>query len=430
MRIVRVLIAAIMIVTMWATVNRAEAAAFFAVPAFEQQWQQGEALTPNFWGPLATAKDGQTEPYTGATSGPICRPDQACPAYGILNQRTVQYFDKGRMEMTNGSVTNGLLTKELVTGNIQTGDTTFEPRPLPHIAIAGDLDARNPAYDRFVPKAAALFAPAQPRIGENANVLYVNDTVGLVPGNPAVGIGALSVYDDATQHNVHKVFADYRAKAGSAAIGLAISEPFGVSVYVRGQLTVILIQFFERRALTYTGDNPDPFKVEMGNIGQQYALWRYPTATPTAASPPLAAPVMPTIGQPAPDFSVTAKDGAVLTQSALSGKATLVFFFAWWCPHCQAEAPRIRDLALTMPDVQFIAIGVGDRETPNDAYDFQTTFHLPFPTYADGGKAAHAYGVAAYPTLVAVDKTGIVRAVTQGEVTPDGLMTLVTQAKT
>ena len=38
------------------------AAAAFAEPAFQAQWQPGEALTPNFWGPLATAKDGQQEP--------------------------------------------------------------------------------------------------------------------------------------------------------------------------------------------------------------------------------------------------------------------------------------------------------------------------------------------------------------------------------
>ncbi len=62
------------------------AASSFADPAFRAQWQAGEALSPNFWGPLATATDGQQEPYKEAAGG----------------QRLVQYFDKGRMELTNG----------------------------------------------------------------------------------------------------------------------------------------------------------------------------------------------------------------------------------------------------------------------------------------------------------------------------------------
>ena len=46
-----------------------QGAASYADPQFQAQWQQGEALTPNFWGPLATAKDGQQEPYVEAAGG-------------------------------------------------------------------------------------------------------------------------------------------------------------------------------------------------------------------------------------------------------------------------------------------------------------------------------------------------------------------------
>src|SRR5262245_47123770 len=78
----------------------AHAATSFANPAFQTQWQQGEAITPNLWGPLANAKDGQQEPYKEAPGG----------------TRLVQYFDKGRMELTGGAVTNGLLATELIHG--------------------------------------------------------------------------------------------------------------------------------------------------------------------------------------------------------------------------------------------------------------------------------------------------------------------------
>src|SRR5205085_9509629 len=96
------------------------AATAFATTAFQQQWQADESRLPNFWGPLSTARDGMLEPYVGATSGPICPPatGQACPAILATGQRTVQYFDKGRMEQTNpgAPVTSGLLATELVRG--------------------------------------------------------------------------------------------------------------------------------------------------------------------------------------------------------------------------------------------------------------------------------------------------------------------------
>jgi hypothetical protein len=88
------------------------AATGFADPRFQQQWQQGEALTPNFWGPLSIAKEGQQEPYKEAQGG----------------SRLVQYFDKGRMELTNGAVTNGLLATEIVKGQVQIGDATFQAK--------------------------------------------------------------------------------------------------------------------------------------------------------------------------------------------------------------------------------------------------------------------------------------------------------------
>src|SRR5262245_11643989 len=104
-----------------------QAALSFADPAFQQQWQQGEAITPNFWG---TELDSKQEPYKEAPGG----------------TRLVQYFDKGRMELTNGTVTNGLLATEIINGQIQIGDATFQPMAPPGIPVAGDPDNPGPTY--------------------------------------------------------------------------------------------------------------------------------------------------------------------------------------------------------------------------------------------------------------------------------------------
>ncbi|MHB8647736.1 MAG: hypothetical protein ACYDAR_18295 [Thermomicrobiales bacterium] len=122
-------------------VRGVQGASAYADPQFQQQWNAGEATTPNFWGPLATAKDGQQEPYAEAGG-----------------QRLVQYFDKGRMELTNGAVTNGLLASEIVKGQVQVGDASFQPKASPAIPIAGDPDNAGPTYAHLGTTAKALLA--------------------------------------------------------------------------------------------------------------------------------------------------------------------------------------------------------------------------------------------------------------------------------
>ncbi|MGI8690662.1 MAG: hypothetical protein ACR2M3_18935, partial [Thermomicrobiales bacterium] len=58
-------------------------------------------------------------------------------------------------------------------------------------------------------------------------------------------------------------------------VGLPITEAYWTTAMVGGVAKTVLVQAFERRVLTYTPSNPDPFKVEMGNVGQQYVAWRY-----------------------------------------------------------------------------------------------------------------------------------------------------------
>ena len=288
------------------------AASAFANPAFQQQWQQGEAMTPNFWGPLATAKDGQQEAYADASGG----------------QRLVQYFDKGRMELTNGIVTNGLLASEIIKGQVQIGDATFQPKTPPGIPIAGDPDNAGPTYAGLSTAGAALFVATAP-IPVGSTVTTTVDAGGnMIPGGNSVNSATtIAAFDVATQHNVPGGFAQYRERVGLAAIGYAISEPFLAKVKVAGVGHLVMVQVFERRALTYTAENPDPYKVEMGNIGQHYYQWRYSGAgaSPTTATSPVAYPTPPPAQTPisgvAPVFARVAAQ-ATGSQAISLGSAT------------------------------------------------------------------------------------------------------------
>jgi hypothetical protein len=48
-----------------------------------------------------------------------------------------------------------------------------------------------------------------------------------------------------------------------------------VDVTVGGKAAHVLVQLFQRRALTYNPANAPAWQVEMGNIGQHYYQWRY-----------------------------------------------------------------------------------------------------------------------------------------------------------
>ena len=67
------------------------------------------------------------------------------------------------------------------------------------------------------------------------------------------------------------------------ATGYPITEAYWTRVLVNGQRVDVLLQCFERRCLTYTPSNAPEWRVEMGNVGQHYYLWRYEN---TGGGPP------------------------------------------------------------------------------------------------------------------------------------------------
>jgi hypothetical protein len=237
---------------------------------FQAQWQSGEKMARNLWGPSMVAPKNET--YGDAPGG----------------YRIVQYFDKGRMELTDpkgGTVTNGLLATELITGKMQMGNDSFQSRAPAAIPIAGDPDSPGPTYATLNGKASELLLPVPAKIGTaiGASISATGDVSEAAPtAKTDVRLAAkadttLSAYDSTTKHNLPAAFAAYRSKVGIGVIGYAKSEPFVATVKVAGVQRQVVVQVFERRVLTYTASNPDAFKVEMGNIGQHYERWRYDT---------------------------------------------------------------------------------------------------------------------------------------------------------
>jgi peroxiredoxin len=135
-------------------------------------------------------------------------------------------------------------------------------------------------------------------------------------------------------------------------------------------------------------------------------------------------------GTVAPAFTLHTPQGQPVSLSSYRGKAVLLELFATWCPHCQAEAPHLRRLALSLGTAKYAFVSVNaDSEDAASVFAFHRYFGLPYPalldrtgtpfgdfTHAGGlGHVAQEYGLGAYPTFYVIDPNGRVVWADDGE---------------
>jgi hypothetical protein len=216
-------------------------------------------------------------------------------------KRVVQYFDKGRMEIsdpnadptTSWFVTSGLLPIELMTGQMQTGYESFARWQDSYVTAIGDPGS-FPTYPDLLPLYQSPGKLDPNRLGKP-----VTDFL-----NPDEHISTFTTYsnDPATilrpgpnNHGVPQTFLDFQTQRGPIydgerfverqiydplfVFGLPITPAVWVMAKVGGIDQPVLFQVFERRVLTYNPANPPAFRVEMGNAGQHYYQWRYQPET-------------------------------------------------------------------------------------------------------------------------------------------------------
>ncbi len=264
-----------------------------AQQAFDAAWERADLLVQLgdvrrawMWGP-APFMSGR-ERYAGTPDG----------------MRSVQYFDKGRLELNDpqqpGSISSGLLVREMVTGALALGGDSgaVERRRPAGIPVAGDDAPGNPAptYADF----RTLVTPGRNAAASNAGstvaeLLERGGAVGSLPpeARDLAAQATIATFDGRTGHNIPQVFWTYfeqhgpvfeagRVRRGQplfapweTVVGLPLTEPYWISAQVGGQRRWVLAQLFERRVLTFTPDNAPEFRVEMGNAGRHYWQWRY-----------------------------------------------------------------------------------------------------------------------------------------------------------
>ena len=128
------------------------------------------------------------------------------------------------------------------------------------------------------------------------------------------------------------------------------------------------------------------------------------------------------VGQAAPDWSDPLVSGSgSLTMAQLRGKPVFMDFFATWCPPCNAEAPMVNAAYKRYASQGLQVIGVDVQENAQKAKQFVDQHQLTYPAVVDSGTLSDQYKINGMPVGVFIDKTGVVRKIEVGQLSPDQL---------
>jgi peroxiredoxin len=122
------------------------------------------------------------------------------------------------------------------------------------------------------------------------------------------------------------------------------------------------------------------------------------------------------VGQTAPEFSAQDLVGRTVSLSDYRGhKVVLIDFWATWCGPCRMAMPGLQGIQDDFKDRGLEVLSVNLRESAEQAGDFVKKKGYGFHVLLDPDSAiAGKYSVSGIPTLLAVDKKGVVRWIRVG----------------
>lgn len=126
------------------------------------------------------------------------------------------------------------------------------------------------------------------------------------------------------------------------------------------------------------------------------------------------------LDQAAPAFELKDVDGAPISLAQFRGKPVFLNAFATWCPPCKHELPEIVERYPHYKD-RIVFIGIDEQEDAELVKPFLKRFGIAYRVALDPGDVAEHYAITSLPQSFFIDKTGVVRAMYRGFMTPDVL---------
>lgn len=115
-----------------------------------------------------------------------------------------------------------------------------------------------------------------------------------------------------------------------------------------------------------------------------------------------------TVGEPAPDFSLTDTNGETFQLSEHQGKVVTVFLFGYGCPSCKAIAPDVQEkLAAAFADHENYTIVGVDAWNGNTSQvkGFVSSTNITFPALQMGSEMANSWGTT-YDRIIVIGADG------------------------
>jgi peroxiredoxin len=139
------------------------------------------------------------------------------------------------------------------------------------------------------------------------------------------------------------------------------------------------------------------------------AAFTFPSSAPAASPQPFDITTL-TVESKAPDFVLTDLNGQKFRLSDHKGKRpVLLIFSTTWCTFCKAEIPHFKSLYASYAQQGLEIVNIDIQESKEKVAKFVAKNELPYRTLLDeDGMVSGVYKVRGVPTMVLVDKNGMI----------------------